>query len=50
MIFPHGFDPTQSDEDRGVGIIGPRRWPDNIIPYDVTAITGSFNPTCSLLM
>jgi hypothetical protein len=39
MILPDGFDPTKESDPRGVAIYGPRRWPNNIIPYDVSTIT-----------
>lgn len=37
MIFPDGFDPT--DASRGVAIYGNMKWPNGIIPYDMSAIT-----------
>ena len=37
MIFPDGFNPT--DSARGVAISGNRKWPNGIIPYDISAIT-----------
>ena len=30
-------------EGRGVAIFGPRQWPSNIVPYDMSAITGTIN-------
>lgn len=36
MILPDGLDPTDA---RGVAIYGPRQWPNNIIPYDLSGIT-----------
>jgi hypothetical protein len=39
MIFPDGFDPT--DSTRGVAIFGNRQWPNRIIPYDISAISSA---------
>lgn len=41
MIFPDGFDPTKSVDGRGVAIFGPRQWPKNEVPYDLSLITGT---------
>jgi len=41
MIFPDGFDPTIEPTGRGVAIYGPRRWPRNEIPYDISLITNA---------
>jgi hypothetical protein len=39
MLFPPNFDPS-----RGVGINGAaRRWPNKIIPYDISAISSKFS-------
>lgn len=39
MLFPQ-----KSGTTRGVGSIGaPRRWPNRIIPYDISAISGKFS-------
>jgi len=40
MLFPDGFDPT--DSARGVAIYGNMKWPNGIIPYDISAITSEF--------
>jgi hypothetical protein len=40
MILPEGFDPTSEADGRGVAIFGPRRWPNNLVPYDISGITG----------
>jgi len=44
MIFPPGFDPKdpKSHSSKGVAIIGPRTWPNNIVPYDMSAITSKY--------
>jgi hypothetical protein len=40
MLFPEGFNASSlSSQDKGVAIFGPRRWPNSIIPYDISAIT-----------
>jgi len=40
MLFPEGFDPT--NPGRGVAIYGDNyRWPNGIIPYDISAITNA---------
>ena len=38
MIFPQGINPKSST--RGVAIYGNRQWPNGIIPYDISSITG----------
>lgn len=38
MIFPVGVDPTK-ESARGVAIYGNMKWPQGIIPYDMSAIT-----------
>jgi hypothetical protein len=41
MLFPPSLDLT-----RGVGFYGnSRRWPNHIIPYDISAITSRFLET-----
>ncbi len=40
MIFPKGFDPKSST--RGAAIYGNKQWPNNIIPCDLSAITGKY--------
>jgi hypothetical protein len=40
MFFPDGFDPTIDSTGRGVAIFGPRQWPNNVVPYDISLITG----------
>ena len=42
-MFPKGFNPSTASEDKGVAIIGPRQWPNNIIPYDMSAITCEYH-------
>jgi hypothetical protein len=37
MVFPKGFDPKSST--RGAAIYGNKKWPNNIIPCDLSAIT-----------
>ena len=39
MLFPPGFDPKSSA--RGVAISGNGQWPNGVIPYDMSAITGT---------
>jgi len=39
MLFPPGFDPKSSA--RGVAIYGNQQWPGGVIPYDMSAITGT---------
>lgn len=41
MILSGSFDISTGPEGRGVAIYGPRQWPDNTVPYDMSAITGS---------
>ncbi|CAF0917275.1 unnamed protein product [Rotaria sordida] len=43
MILPDGFDPTRTPNTKGVAIYGPRRWPNNIIPYDISSITSFYH-------
>lgn len=40
MVFPKGFNPKNSA--RGVAIFGNKQWPDSVIPYDLSAITGEY--------
>jgi hypothetical protein len=40
MILPDGFDPTKEYDPKGVAIFGPRQWPNKVIPYDISGITG----------
>ncbi len=42
MIFPYGFDPSKKSRGKGVAIFGPYRWPNNVVPYDISAITCKF--------
>jgi hypothetical protein len=37
MVFHGGFDPSKPTS-RAVAIYGPHRWPNNVIPYDISAI------------
>lgn len=46
MIFPKGFNLTSLSDARGVAISGPRRWPNGIVPYDISAITCKYS--CAL--
>ena len=39
MILPDGYDPTKDYDGRGDAAYGPRQWPNNIVPYDLTLIT-----------
>jgi hypothetical protein len=39
MLFPDGFDPK--DSTRGVAIYGNMKWPNGVIPYDISAITNA---------
>jgi len=39
MLFPEGVDPK--DAARGVAIFGNMKWPNGIIPYDISAITNA---------
>jgi hypothetical protein len=39
MIFPDGFDPK--DSSRGVAIFGNMKWPNGVIPYDISAISNA---------
>jgi len=41
MILPDGFDPTKEPDVKGVAIFGNRRWPNNVIPYDISLITNA---------
>ncbi|UJR33496.1 hypothetical protein I4U23_020941 [Adineta vaga] len=45
MIFPEGYDPTTDHDGRGVAAFGPRQWPNNIVPYDLTLITNAAHRT-----
>jgi hypothetical protein len=40
MLFPKGFNPKSTT--RGVAIFGNKRWPNGIIPYDISAITSAY--------
>jgi hypothetical protein len=40
MLFPKDFNPKSAT--RGVAIYGDSRWPNGIIPYDISAITGKY--------
>ena len=40
MILSGTFEISTGSEGRGVAIFGPRQWPENTIPYDMSAITG----------
>jgi hypothetical protein len=42
MIFPDGSDPANKLLGRGVPIFGDYRWPNNVIPYDISTITCKF--------
>ena len=43
MIFPNGYNPSAKLSGRGVARTGPHRWPNKIIPYDISDITGKFH-------
>jgi len=45
MILPDGFDPTKVSDVKGVAIFGNRRWPNHIIPYDISLITNAAHRT-----
>ncbi|CAF0752395.1 unnamed protein product [Adineta ricciae] len=45
MIFPDGYDPTKDYDGRGAAAYGPRQWPNNIVPYDLTLITNAAHRT-----
>ncbi|CAF3448765.1 unnamed protein product [Rotaria sp. Silwood2] len=45
MILPDGFDPARPLNEKGVASYGPRRWPNNIIPYDISLITNAAHRT-----
>jgi hypothetical protein len=40
MIFPKDFNPKSSA--RGLAIYKNMKWPNGIIPYDITDITGKY--------
>ena len=40
MILSGTFEISTGSQGRGVAIFGPRQWPDNTVPYDMSAITG----------
>ncbi len=43
MIFPDGFDPSRKKiQGRGAAMLTDYRWPNNVIPYDISAITCKF--------
>jgi hypothetical protein len=42
MIFPYGFNPSRKSAGKGVALFGPHRWPNNVIPYDISAISCKF--------
>jgi hypothetical protein len=39
MVFPKVLKPSKRPTAKGVAIFGPRQWPNNIIPYDLSDIT-----------
>lgn len=43
MIFPDGFNPLSPHKAKGVARFGPRRWPNGIIPYDISAISCKYH-------
>ena len=45
MIFPGRFNPTKKSTFKGAARYGPRRWPNNTIPYDISSITCKFHRT-----
>jgi hypothetical protein len=44
MAFPYGFDPSKNSAAKGVALFGAHRWPNNVIPYDISAISCKFFP------
>jgi hypothetical protein len=43
MIFPDGFDPSRKKiQGKGAAMLTDYRWPNNVIPYDISAITCKF--------
>lgn len=42
MVFPDGFDPHTSPQQKGVAIAGPRAWPSGVVPYDLSYISCKF--------
>jgi hypothetical protein len=38
MIFPKGFNISSLALTKGVAIFGSHRWPNSIIPYDISSI------------
>lgn len=45
MKFPDGSDPRKPHLGKGAASAGNRQWPNNVIPYDLTAITSSEDRT-----
>ncbi len=43
MIFPVGFNLSSLSGNKGVAIVGPHRWPNNVIPYDISAINCKYH-------
>ncbi len=43
MILPDGFDPTSEYNEKGVAAYGPRQWPNNVVPYDISLITSKID-------
>ena len=43
MLFEDGFNPLSPNKAKGVARFGPRRWPNGIIPYDISAITCKYH-------
>lgn len=39
MFFPDGIDPRSFDRRKGVAKFGNIRWPNSVVPYDISAIT-----------
>lgn len=37
MIIPNN---TQKNQVRGAAVLSQHKWPNNVIPYDISAITG----------
>ena len=41
MLLTPEVDIKDAADGRGVAIYGPRQWPNNIIPYDISQIIGA---------
>ena len=43
MLFPKGFDPRSPSKAKGVAKYGNIRWPNGVIPYDISAISCKYH-------